>query len=155
VVICLEWCADLHMAQLMPLPLAVSCFRKIQIGFTFLVPAHLVVPDKGPLYGCVCGCVCVCVHVCVCVCLDIMFFFGKTLQCSSVVSRFVTFSSVCWCTLSLLLTCCWPIMLLLTLATCIHWFLKKWIPDILAITRARTVCFFIIFGTNINKSLGN
>jgi len=27
-------------AQLMPLPLTVSCFTKIQIGFTFLVPAH-------------------------------------------------------------------------------------------------------------------
>jgi len=40
VVICLERCADLHMAQLMPLPLTVSCFRKIQICFTFLVPAH-------------------------------------------------------------------------------------------------------------------
>ena len=40
-VICLERCADLHMAQLMPLPLTVSCFSKIQIGFTFLVPAHL------------------------------------------------------------------------------------------------------------------
>jgi len=26
------------MAQLMPLPLTVSCFIKIQIGFTFLVP---------------------------------------------------------------------------------------------------------------------
>ena len=32
--------ADLHMAQLMPLPLTISCFSKIQIGFTFLVPAH-------------------------------------------------------------------------------------------------------------------
>jgi len=32
-------CADLHMAQLMPLPLTVSCFSKIQIDFTFLVPA--------------------------------------------------------------------------------------------------------------------
>jgi len=32
--------ADLHMAQLMPLPLTVSCFSKIQIGFTFLVLAH-------------------------------------------------------------------------------------------------------------------
>ena len=41
VVICLERGADLHMAQLMPLPLTVSCFSKIQIGFTFLVPAHL------------------------------------------------------------------------------------------------------------------
>ena len=35
-VICLERGADLHMAQLMPLPLTVSCFSKIQIGFTFL-----------------------------------------------------------------------------------------------------------------------
>ena len=40
-VICLERGADLHMAQLMPLPLTVSCFSKIQIGFTFLVPAYL------------------------------------------------------------------------------------------------------------------
>ena len=39
VVICLERDADLYMAQLMPLPLTVSCFSKIQIGFTFLVPA--------------------------------------------------------------------------------------------------------------------
>jgi len=37
-VICLEQGADLHTAQLMPLPLTVSCFSKIQIGFTFLVP---------------------------------------------------------------------------------------------------------------------
>jgi len=40
VVICLEQGAGLHMAQLMPLPLTVSCFSKIQIGFTFLVSAH-------------------------------------------------------------------------------------------------------------------
>jgi len=40
VVVCSERGADLHMAQLMPLPLTVSCFRKIQIYFTFLVPAH-------------------------------------------------------------------------------------------------------------------
>ena len=39
VTICLEQRADLHMAQLMPLPLTVSCFSKIQIGCTFLVPA--------------------------------------------------------------------------------------------------------------------
>jgi len=39
-VICLEQGADLHMAQLMPLPLTVSCLTKNQIGFTFLVPAH-------------------------------------------------------------------------------------------------------------------
>ena len=52
-VICLERDADLHMAQLMPLPLTVACFSKIQIGFTFLVPAHLGSPGKGPLNGCV------------------------------------------------------------------------------------------------------
>jgi len=46
VVISLERCADLHMAQLMPLPLTVSCSNKIQIQ---------VVPDKGPLNGCVCN----------------------------------------------------------------------------------------------------
>jgi len=40
VVICVERGADLHMAQLMPLPLTVSCFSEIQIGFTFLVLAH-------------------------------------------------------------------------------------------------------------------
>jgi len=40
VVICLELSADLHMAQRMPLPLTVSCFSKIQTGFTLLVPAH-------------------------------------------------------------------------------------------------------------------
>ena len=53
-VICLERGADLHMAQLMPLPLTVSCSRKIQIGFTFLVPAHLGSPEKEPLNECVC-----------------------------------------------------------------------------------------------------
>jgi len=47
VVICLERGAYLHMAQLMPLPLAVSCFSKIEIGFTFLVPAHLGSPGRG------------------------------------------------------------------------------------------------------------
>jgi len=53
-VICLEQGADLHMAQLMPLPLTVSCFSKVQIGFTFLVPADLGSPGKEPLNGCVC-----------------------------------------------------------------------------------------------------
>ena len=54
VVICLERGADLHMAQLMPLLLTVSCFSKIQIGFAFLVSAVLGSPGKGPLNGCVC-----------------------------------------------------------------------------------------------------
>ena len=51
--ICLERGADLHTAQLMPLPLTVSCFSKIQIGFTFLVPALPGSPGKWPLNGCV------------------------------------------------------------------------------------------------------
>ena len=54
VVICLELGADLHMAQLLPLPLTVFCFSKIQIGFTFLVPGVYV-----------CVSVCICVYVCV------------------------------------------------------------------------------------------
>ena len=57
-VICLEQGADLHMAQLMPLPLTVSCFSKIQIGFTFLVPAHPGSPGKRAVKR-VCVCVCV------------------------------------------------------------------------------------------------
>ena len=56
VVICLERDADLHLAQLMPLPLTVSCFSKIQIGFTFLVPGS---PGQRAIK-----------RVCVCVCLS-------------------------------------------------------------------------------------
>jgi len=52
-VICRERVADLHMSQLMPLPLTVSCFSKIQIGFIFLVPAHSGSPGKKALNGCV------------------------------------------------------------------------------------------------------
>ena len=55
VVICLARGADLHMVQLMPLPLTVSCFSKIQIGFTFLVPAHLGSPGKRAVkWVCMC-----------------------------------------------------------------------------------------------------
>jgi len=50
-VICLERGADLHISLLMPLLLTVSCFSKIQIGFTSLVPFRIV-PEKGPLNGC-------------------------------------------------------------------------------------------------------
>ena len=50
-VICLELGAGLHMAQLMPLPLTVSCFSKIHIG-------------KGLLNGCVCVCMRACVRAC-------------------------------------------------------------------------------------------
>ena len=61
-VVCLERGADLHMAQRMPLPLTVSCFTKIQIGVTFLVPAHPGSPGKMAVKR-VCVCVCVCVGV--------------------------------------------------------------------------------------------
>jgi len=59
-VICLERGADLHMAQLMPLPLTVSCFSKVPIGFTFLVPANPGSPGQRDVKR-VCVCVCVCV----------------------------------------------------------------------------------------------
>jgi len=61
------WCgylsgasADLHMAQRILLPLTVSCFSKIQIGFTFLVPAHPGSRGQRAVKR-----VCVCVSVCV------------------------------------------------------------------------------------------
>ena len=54
-VICLERGADLHMAQWISLPLTVSCFSKIQIGFTFLVPAHPGSPGQRAVKRvCVC-----------------------------------------------------------------------------------------------------
>ena len=74
------------MAQLMPLPLTVSCFSKIQIGFTCLVLAHLgsrVVIEKRTFNGCVFVCVCVCVRacararVCMCVCVCACVWFVK------------------------------------------------------------------------------
>jgi len=50
-VICMKQGADLHMAQLMPLQLTVSCFSKIQTGLPFWYQLTRVVPDKGPLKG--------------------------------------------------------------------------------------------------------
>jgi len=58
VVICLERGADLHMAQLMPLPPTVSCFSKIQIDCTFLVLADPGSPRQMAVKR-VCVCVCV------------------------------------------------------------------------------------------------
>ena len=58
-VICLKRGADLHMAPLMPLPLTVSCFSKIQTGITFLVPAHPGSPGQRATKP-----VCVCVVTC-------------------------------------------------------------------------------------------
>ena len=64
-VIRLERGTDLPMAQLMPLPLTVSCFSKIQIGLTFLVTAYPGRPGKRSLNGCVCVYVCVCYISCI------------------------------------------------------------------------------------------
>ena len=61
-VICLEQGADLHMAQRISLPLTVSCFSKIQIGFTFLVRAHPGSPGQRAVK-----------RVCVCVCASSLF----------------------------------------------------------------------------------
>jgi len=55
-VICQERGADLHVAQLMPLPLTISCFRKIQIGLTFWSGSPGLSQTKGHYTG-----VCVCV----------------------------------------------------------------------------------------------
>ena len=60
IVTCLQRGADLHMAQLMPLPLTVSCFSKILTGFTFLVPAHPGSPGQRAVKrACVVCCSCV------------------------------------------------------------------------------------------------
>jgi len=61
-VICLEQGAALHMAQLVPLPLTVSCFVKIQIDLTFLVPAYPGSPGKRAI-KCVCVLACVLVFI--------------------------------------------------------------------------------------------
>jgi len=59
VVVCLERDADLHIAQLMPLTLTVSCFSKVEIGFTFLVQVHSVSSGQRAIKS---VCVCVSLH---------------------------------------------------------------------------------------------
>ena len=71
------------MAQLMPLPLTVSCLSKIQIGFALLVPAHLGSPGQRAVKR-VCVYVCVCVRVCVCV-----------LSCTHYVATYAILSRQC------------------------------------------------------------
>ena len=60
-VICLGRGADLHMAQLMPLPLTISCCNKSRRVLPFWYQLTQVVPNKGPLnrfYCCCCCCTC-------------------------------------------------------------------------------------------------
>jgi len=52
--ICLERGADLHTAQLMPLPLTVSCFGKSRFVLRSWYWLTRGVLDKGPLNGCCC-----------------------------------------------------------------------------------------------------
>jgi len=61
VVICLDRGADLHMAQLMLLPLTFSCFSEIQIGFYLSCTAYLDSPGKRAVKR---VCVCVLVYCC-------------------------------------------------------------------------------------------
>jgi len=97
-VICLEWCAYLHMAQLMPLPLTVSCSNEIQIGFTFLVPAHLGSPGQRAVKR---VCVCVCVRACVRVYPLVDHWRHQQVNCK------ITKRSSSLCLLSFMLFCCW------------------------------------------------
>ena len=87
-VICLERDADLHTAQLMPLPLTVSCFSKIQIGFTFLVSTH-----PGSLGKRAVKCVCVC--VCLCVCFVPMYKQWRMFVWRTVISGVISGVNVC------------------------------------------------------------
>ena len=89
-VICLERGADLHMAQLMSLPLTVSCFSKIQMGFTFVVAAHPGSPGKRAVKQvCVCVCVCLFQYLLLSCILHAYWLFRSF----SVVSRMMIFSS--------------------------------------------------------------
>ena len=51
-VVCLGLCADLYMAQLMPLTIIVSCFSKSRLVLPFWYQLTWVVPDRGTLNGC-------------------------------------------------------------------------------------------------------
>ena len=72
-VICLERGADLHTAQLMPLPLTVSCFSKIQISINFLAPAHPGSPGKRAIKR-------VCVLVIIMKCLTVVTVYGNQVK---------------------------------------------------------------------------
>ena len=118
VIICLEWDADLHVAQVMPLPLTVSCFSKIQIGFTFLVLAHSGSPGKGAVKRvCVCVCLCLCVWVRVCMCVYVCVTFKESFDISlSIVHCSVTIFS-CNKMLNTKIKCFWSWQIGITCGT--------------------------------------
>jgi len=104
VVICLERGANLHMAQLMPVPLTVSCFSQIQIGCTFLVPADPVSPGQGPLNGFVCCCM----HGFIVVIVAV--------ECSSIiVTVFQLFALIIGCAVELCVCVCRMISILMNI----------------------------------------
>jgi len=65
----------------MPLPLTVSCSSKIQIGFTFLVPADLGTPGKRAVK-----------RVCVCVCYQTLIYTNKTESVASIKVNYIRFT---------------------------------------------------------------
>jgi len=90
VVICLVRGADLHTALLMPVPLTVSCFSKIQIGFTFLVLARPGSPGQRAVKRvcvCVCACVRACARACMCVCLSVLLNLPRSSRSSQNIGR--------------------------------------------------------------------
>ena len=115
---CLERSADLHMAQLMPLPLTVSCFNKIQIGFTFLVPAHPGSPGQRAVKRvCVCWFIDTAHTVCSRVCLMVR---RPTSVCQSV--SFSRCSSVHW------VCCCWPHRQVISICCWTAHLQQMWLP---------------------------
>jgi len=70
VVMCLGQGANLHVAQLMPLPLTISCSSKSRLVLPSWCRLTWVVPDKIQ-EGCKMVCVCVraCMRACMCACL--------------------------------------------------------------------------------------
>jgi len=116
-VICLERSADLHMVQLMPLPLTVTCFSKIQIGFTFVVPAHLD-STRQRVVKRVCVCVCAYWQCAVCLCVLLPFYcYASTypndetkgimfLDCPSICATYVYVHHACVLGWSILTSAC-------------------------------------------------
>jgi len=111
-VICLERDADLHMAQLMPLLLTVSCFSKIQTGFIFLVTAHPGSLGKRAVkHVCVCTEIILFVYLLFCMLLSLYSYLRK--PCLSWITvlpahllkylLLVTYKAYCTCEKSLCL----------------------------------------------------
>ena len=106
----LAWLSVWSEVQMMPLPLTVSCFSKIRIGFTFLVPAHLGSPGQRAVKR-ACVCVCACVRACVrararvCVCALVLinenqkfyFLFYVKCNCYVLTCRIESLRKYCMC----------------------------------------------------------